>query len=526
MVFFSVFTIPVVAAALKNITISVPEDISNHGDPNLVCTPASWTSVVLFYLGNYFAHAATVKFEPGERAIGMICDGIGSLLFPAFGALRGVTAITSLAIFAKSDLQKAARAGALCTVVRRSSWKPKAGDVVLGAMQRVVRGDAVLAATRHDQTTLLAENIPMDESSIHVYDGPWTLSDGRVRSGISRRIHGSCKLPEDYAIAILPRDAIIMPLDGQDDNSIISHHSSFSKMLIAMGQTIFAIATLYRTRGNQLSRFGYAAFGLTVAPYAVMSVVNLLGSLFCPEYPTMYLVESSIATEARRRGGYIQDTVGVLHEESITFQDDQSNSWRAFQSALTFEHSPDGQLVFHADSDHAFTVLEPPIDKDVMGPMLETLVPSCSPFVTNSKFYIKDAARGRKSKWVMHTVDQEGFEKEPNSELSNLELGMTVLVSILPLTIMGSISDFDPGTSTTAQRAWTMAWLIVGIVAGPFFSYAIHILKEDIDDVEYEPFKTIFSLVLFALLCAAPAIGGFVVVGQMLVAYGNCIRIN
>lgn len=90
-----------------------------------------------------------------------------------------------------------------------------------------------------------------------------------------------------------------------------------------MSQTLFATATLYRARVNQLSRFGYAAFGLTVAPYAVMSIVNLLRSLFTPEYPTMYLIESSIAAEARRRGGDIQEAVSVLQEQSLNFQGKQ-----------------------------------------------------------------------------------------------------------------------------------------------------------------------------------------------------------
>lgn len=79
----------------------------------------------------------------------------------------------------------------------------------------------------------------------------------------------------------------------------ISCTYSLVKAFVALGQTVFAITTLYQTKGNQLERFGFAAFGLTVAPSAFMSVVNLLGNLVCPEYPAMYLVESKALRKLR-----------------------------------------------------------------------------------------------------------------------------------------------------------------------------------------------------------------------------------
>jgi hypothetical protein len=59
--------------------------------------------------------------------------------------------------------------------------------------------------------------------------------------------------------------------------------------------------------------------GLLVAPYAVISVLNLLGSLFCLEFPAIYMVESSIMKEARRRGDqYVfEGIVGQLDEDVI-----------------------------------------------------------------------------------------------------------------------------------------------------------------------------------------------------------------
>lgn len=52
-----------------------------------------------------------------------------------------------------------------------------------------------------------------------------------------------------------------------------------------MVQIVFGMSTLYRTKGNQIERYGYAAYGLTVTPYALMSILNLAGNLMRPDYP-------------------------------------------------------------------------------------------------------------------------------------------------------------------------------------------------------------------------------------------------
>ncbi|PVH91721.1 hypothetical protein DM02DRAFT_663687 [Periconia macrospinosa] len=71
-------------AALKNITLSLPEGTTDHGDPGLLCTPTKWTDLFTFFLGNFAAHAASIKFLPGERGVDMVPTIILSLLFPAF----------------------------------------------------------------------------------------------------------------------------------------------------------------------------------------------------------------------------------------------------------------------------------------------------------------------------------------------------------------------------------------------------------------------------------------------------------
>ncbi|KAF7513466.1 hypothetical protein GJ744_008760 [Endocarpon pusillum] len=114
----------------KNITITVPEGTSDHGNPELICTPARFYEIALFYLGNYIAHAATLKSYPRESTSEMVLSMIVVLLFAPSGALRGLNAIFRAAVFKQSPIQRAARAGALCMVIRMADWKPQPTETI------------------------------------------------------------------------------------------------------------------------------------------------------------------------------------------------------------------------------------------------------------------------------------------------------------------------------------------------------------------------------------------------------------
>jgi len=73
--------------------------------------------MIIFFLGNYVAHAATVVAKPGQSALASLISIITALLFPGGGIRSGVDAIMSLAKLGKTNLQTAARAGAICAVV-------------------------------------------------------------------------------------------------------------------------------------------------------------------------------------------------------------------------------------------------------------------------------------------------------------------------------------------------------------------------------------------------------------------------
>src|SRR5262245_12772304 len=97
-------------------TISVP-GYFYRDNCTLLCKPASWTDIVVFFLGNYLTHVATVISEPGQGILSTVIMSLAALLFPGAGIAKAMNAIISFAIFAPTELQRAARAGALCMVV-------------------------------------------------------------------------------------------------------------------------------------------------------------------------------------------------------------------------------------------------------------------------------------------------------------------------------------------------------------------------------------------------------------------------
>jgi hypothetical protein len=105
------------AAATKTRTCP-PPGITQRSDKVFCQTPPLWTEYASFYLGNYVAHVATVKAFPGETTFNTVLSIIMALFFPTSGIIRGLNAISGLAIFKSSSLGKAAKSGALCMVVR------------------------------------------------------------------------------------------------------------------------------------------------------------------------------------------------------------------------------------------------------------------------------------------------------------------------------------------------------------------------------------------------------------------------
>lgn len=453
------------------------------------CRKAAWTDLLTFYLGNYIAHAVTTKTLPGQSKAGSIFTILTALLFPMSGALRGVHFILSGAVFANTDLQAAARAGALCMVVQ----DPKRNLDGFVTRQR---------SSSHCVMFPSATDLFTDTLNFR-----------------STAIHGRCQLPPGYVLMVVPGyvtfeddgsavpngsciqtiwtsikriylniKTTFMPISQRA--TTISSSYSLVKIVIAILQALFATSTLYSSAGDQIDRFGYAAFGLTVAPYAVMTIVNLLGSLICPEYSAMYIVETETlrdlqsSSQARSVQGQLpaQDNLSPVQEEAPGVEQQEPSPQQEKEKLCIV--STVGILT--EDSDRAMATQ------------------------LSKSFSKPHDARSESTIAFIDELKDNGWEPC----LYFLLIGITV-------GIIGGLSRFQKHSSSPAQRVWTMTWLAFGFLFGP----SVEFYARNIESREFLNVRRRSSPILnvvTSLVCGVPAIGGLVAVGQMIKAYGVC----
>jgi hypothetical protein len=233
-------------------------------------------------------------------------------------------------------------------------------------------------------------------------------------------VHGEYLLRGGYCLVPLPEGAALSTPKNEIGSYRLASAYNIPKLLISLVQTVWAIVTLYRARGDQINTYGYAAFGLTVAQYAFMSVVNIIGNLLRPEYQSMYMIRTPLMDEAERKGCHFIGALTVQLEKGKSLQqvrDDQATAMsRDFYGGLFF--------------------------------------------------------------------------------------------GLVPLAIVGGLSEFRAQQSTTMERGFTISWLVVSMTFGPF-ARLMHR-------------KSRIFLYLCVFVFGAPAIGGMVVVGRMIGKFGIC----
>lgn len=183
---------------LVNITIVAPAGSTNHSDPHRLGILTKTIDVVLFFLQNYLAHAATVRTLLDESSLPSFLAVVLALLFPVSGISRGLTALLQYSIWYRDDPHKAAlRAGAVCEVIRTRFCRPRKGDVVRN----------VKHTPEHD----LPVEYVLPEVSIEIRDhmrprGPeWPnfIPTTNWTSTVGRYIHGRCDVPNSYRMRLL-----------------------------------------------------------------------------------------------------------------------------------------------------------------------------------------------------------------------------------------------------------------------------------------------------------------------------------
>ena len=114
------------------------------------------------------------------------------------------------------------------------------------------------------------------------------------------------------------------------------------KGIIALFQLYSIVSYIIVEKYDKKRINDYAAFQLTLIPYGLMSVVNILCGLVTPTYSAVYMVNSTIMEEARARGWTFDGTVGELCENRERDSEDGNVGFLAtFEGGV--ESSKDGE---------------------------------------------------------------------------------------------------------------------------------------------------------------------------------------
>ena len=337
-------------------------------------------------------------------------------------------------------------------------------------------------------------------------------------------VNGSVEIGPEYTLVLVPQDAKVQPITSAEVTRLddvtrypatLSAHYTLAKAVIAIFQTLYSSITLFQTRGDQINQYGYASFGLTVAPYTVMSLVNLIGNLCTPDYSALQLVGSPTLDESLCRGNKVNAAIGRLAEEPT-----DTTSWTG--TFCDVDHEVELYVV-------RFTQDSAPDPAEPFTALIRIHRPPKQPPTLNriDKPYNPNPPKPQPETFLSHP----SLPRLPRRSLLAKQWVRAILiltVMVAPVCINAAISHFQPGQSTIAQRLWTVSWLVVGSVGrlgsmyGPLKE---HLYMEDVLGAE-DSFWNVATLTLCLLIFGMPVFGGLAVVVQMLVTYGSCTRFD
>ncbi|KAI0948199.1 hypothetical protein AcW1_009779 [Taiwanofungus camphoratus] len=300
-------------------------------------------NMLVFFATNYLAHAATVpttprvdehirvdrpKFVPAWAVLGrwpkfIPMTPILALFLPYVGLFRSLYLAWVHVVSDYDQVHAAAAQHAILVVARTRDWKPPIGREELVYVKLPKNYEEISAS---DSVKMFASFELLDEEHFaYKYDaGPRDAFNHEVKPD-EWDVYGEIKVPEGYMM-ICPAPQIlysIMHASLEDTSGInLCRPQTVLKMLLSAAQLISAILTLYYTRGDQIDRFGYAAYGLSVVPYAIMTMVNLICTAIIGEVPCCYVLRTPILQKAEQCPGAIfNGAIGHLKDarfEAVT----------------------------------------------------------------------------------------------------------------------------------------------------------------------------------------------------------------
>ena len=572
---------------------------SASGNSKVYCESSTWYDICWFVFANYVLHALSVRSLAGENTYSSIVFKLCCLLVPYTGLRRGLCLISRASNLAGNDLQGAARANALCMVIRTKDWRPRHGDTIDGCHVDLDSTSAGIAPTLPSdymkQDMVEEVNINNGERSLdsqitvvqesHMKDGESSNAGDQEKNdtaGVGKtlkiktkdlynrspcrgrldklsrvmietprfsnrpphssivdhqnvKIQGLCEMSPGYALAYVPGDVKIYPRhrsclsavppitsispietrQSQSKTRIASAHD-FPRILFSITQTVSGGYSLFKARGSQVEHYGYAAYGLTVVPYIVISIINLVGSLLTSEYETVYLVHSSIMDEMIGQGGIADGEVGTIDTPMENGQElplYEGEEKVKFQGECMEFHYHDDILHCHfseTPSSKVETYAISPYEAPAPKPKLKW----CE--ISNWIFSPRKPSKTSGSPSVT-VPSHPSFTRLPrprNQAYLDLLCMKLVMIAIsIPYIVISVLTGWKEKHSSQIQRNFTLSWIICGQIQGYFLGNLENLSRK----------STALKGLAFVFVCYGYyCVSGFYVVAQEMIEFGTC----
>ncbi|TFY57309.1 hypothetical protein EVJ58_g7098 [Rhodofomes roseus] len=475
---------------------------------------------LLVYLGtNYFLHSVSIPagadIERYTQRVTLTQAlwwratlSVVSLFLPFFALARTIILLAEQFKCDGNDVRAALHHGALLVVVRDVNWEPVDKDdseIIYTILPKVT-----YTRPKNDDTPPLATISCDPEEEKRAYH--------RVTPA-SRSLHGVANPPVGYSLAVpmhkaYTEDIILKDLE-QTKELKIHHPSGITNVLLSIFQIVFAIFTLYFTPSDQIPRWGYAAYGLSVFPYALMSVMNLLCAAFVGGYASGHILRTPILEESLKRAGQTSHAGNVT---TVTYDgligtvrrrpsekpvcDDTDIGVRGSGSYVAVKM----RMTERNGEKHLWVTVK---DGAGLQDREYILVPH-RPDTTH-----EDDAQP--AHFVVSALSHNGVIPEAalkqHQAFTQREIctiaSLFIIALVSPHALIYGLTGFHPNGSTVAQRGWMMSWLAADQASSLltlFFWYTWKNWRCDIPDMVH--------YICFGLLMI-PGVGGIVTVALM-----------
>jgi hypothetical protein len=333
----------------------------------------------------------------------------------------------------------------------------------------------------------------------------------------------------------------------------LGRSQSRMKMFVSVVQLTASCVTLFRSSGSELDRYGYAAFGLTVFPYTLMSFVNFICLAVVGDYPCAYILPTGILREAERRMISGQNS----HLGGLDAHLDQCASLGVGEAKSACSSGDQSSVEQVASKDPASDKLGRGEENDFKGDEFQVvtlqvaegedrMVLKMKKGDSTTDFTLVDQKCKDEDAYVLeiHPI----LDREPKTMKDIVKAGQKIWVDVLsthwgvfagvatflglglPYLVIYFLTKFHKQQSTVAQRAWVISWLVANQAVG-LSLFVLSVNHPSLSFTLPRPLRpgmipyasmTLCLFVVWLSLPLVPAIGGFVTVGKMLFEFGTC----